>query len=262
MYPYWQKQTADKLLFSDIEWSRPERKDQAGKLAIIGGNKLSFAAIAESYQTAVSSGAGEVRVLVPDVLKKNIPVSMTDVTFAPSNNSGGFSNDAVSELNATDNWADVLLFPGDAGKNSQTAILFEEIIKKTDKPVVLTRDAVDLLQNSFSAILDNPQVVFVVSFAQIQRIFRAVYYPKILTFSMQLAQLVETLHKFTITYPVTIVTLHAEQVVIARDGQVITQAWSEPMLIWRGHTASRIATYLLWTPSKPMEAIATSLISS
>ena len=76
---------------------------------------------------------------------------------------------------------------------------------------------------------------------------------------MQLMQLVESLHKFTITYPVTIVTFHQNQLIIAHDGNIITQEFDQPMAIWRGITASRAASYLLWNPKQPLEAIATSM---
>ena len=65
---YWQQQTASKPLFPDIEWSKPEQRALAGRLGIIGGNKLGFAAVAEAYSTAHDSGVGEVRVLLPDAL--------------------------------------------------------------------------------------------------------------------------------------------------------------------------------------------------
>lgn len=256
--PHWRKQTPTAPLFPDVEWNRPERRDLAGKLGIIGGNSLSFAAVAESYRIAKETGAGEVRVLLPDALRSKIPAAMVDVTFGATTVSGGLAA-AKIEMLALEHWADALLLCGDAGKNSQTAILYEELVTRCERPIVLTRDAIDLLQNSFAAILGNPRVVFVLSFAQLQRLFRAVYYPKMLTFSMQLAQLVETLHKFTVTYPVTVVTLHAEQLIIAQGGEVITQNWSDPMRIWRGHTAARAASYLLWTPQAAMRAVAASV---
>lgn len=256
---YWQKQTIEAPLFPDVEWNRPERRDQAGKLGIVGGSKLGFAAVAESYQVAIETGAGEARVLLPDALKKSVPPQMSDVIFGPTTNSGGLAAEAKSELQALADWSDVLLFAGDAGKNSQTAILYEEIIARNDKPIVLTRDAIDLVQNSFAGLLEKPEVVLVGSFAQVQRIFKEVYYPKVLTFSMQLAQFVEVMHKFTLTYPLTIMTLHAEQIVIARGGEVVTQAWSEPMRIWRGHTAARAASFLLWTPQAPLKALSASI---
>ena len=80
-----------------------------------------------------------------------------------------------------------------------------------------------------------------------------------LTFSMQLMQLVETLHKFTAIYPVTIVVLHRENLIVAHGGEVTTTKWDNPMAIWRGHPATRIASYLMWTPNQPLEAISTSL---
>lgn len=258
---YWHRQAAGSALFPDIEWNRPERRDQAGRLGIVGGNKLGFSAVADSYAIASESGVGEVRVLLPDALRKSVPPSMTDVLFAPTNHSGGLANEAATELASLSEWADVLLFSGDAGKNSQTAILYESLITKREKPSVITRDAIDLLQNSFQSILDNPQVTFVASFAQVQRLFRAVYYPKMLTFSMQLAQFVEVLHKFTLTYPVSVVTLHAEQLIIAHGGEVVSQVWNDPMRIWRGHTAARAASYLVWTPQAPLKALASSIVS-
>ena len=59
-------------LFPDVEWSRPEQRTMRGRLGIIGGNKLGFAGVAEAYTTALQAGAGEVRVLLPDILKKTM----------------------------------------------------------------------------------------------------------------------------------------------------------------------------------------------
>lgn len=258
-YSFWRRQEKSKPLFPDIEWNRPERRDQAGRLAVIGGNKLGFAAAADGYRIAQEAGVGAVRVLLPDALKKSVPSSMTDVLFAPTNPSGGLASEAIRELKTLDGWADAVLFIGDAGKNSQTAAVYEEIVASSNKPIVLTRDAIDLMQNNFSVILDKPNLVFIASFAQLQKLFRSVYYPKIITFSMQLAQLVDTLHKFTITYPVTLTVFHAEHLIIAQGGEVITQAWDEPMVIWRGLTAARAASYLVWSPEAPLAAVAASI---
>lgn len=258
---FWHRQEPGKPLFPDVEWNKPERRDQAGKLGIIGGNKLGFLAVAESYQEALKAGVGEARVLLPDILKKSVPTVMTDVLFAPTNQSGSLANEALNEALALEKWADVLLLCGDAGRNSQTSIVYEELIKKSEIPVVLTRDAIDLVQNSLQEILDNPRVVFVASLAQVQKIFRAIYYPKMITFSIQLTQLVETLHKFTITYPVTICVFHVDNLIIAHGGEVVTQKWDAPMAIWRGIVGARAASYLIWSPETPLAAISTAISS-
>lgn len=257
MHSYWQKQSSTKPLFPEIEWNKPEQRSHAGKLAIIGGNKLGFVAIRDAYEVASELGAGQIRAVLPDVLKRTIPPSVSDTIFVPSNPSGGFSREALPEFQAACAWADLCLLIGDAGRNSETAMSLEALLE-SDSRVVITRDAVDLLMPAMGRCVDRENTTFVISFAQLQKIFQSVYYPKIISFSMQLMQLVETLHKFTITYPVTIVTFHQNQLILARDGQVISQEFDQPMAIWRGITATRAATYLLWNPTKPLEAIAAS----
>ncbi len=260
MYSYWQKQSSTKPLFPDIEWSRPEQRSHAGKLAIIGGNKLGFAAVNDTYNTSVEVGAGQIRAILPDSLKKSIPASISDAVFIASNSIGGFSRDALPELMAACDWAEVCLVVGDTGRNSETAMALERLVRTHHGHLVITRDAVDLLKPISQTVIEREKTTLVLSFAQLQKLFQTVYYPRILSFSMQLMQLVDALHKFTITYPVTIVTFHQGQLIVAHEGQVVSQEFSEPMLIWRGVTAARAASYLLWNPTKPLESITTSFM--
>ena len=156
---YWRKQEKSKPLFPDIEWAKPEQRAQRGRLGIIGGNKLGFAGVAEAYQTALSAGAGEVRVVLPDALKRSIPPAMTDVVFAPSNPSGSLARDAIHELRSLDEWSTGLLLAGDAGRNSETAIVYSDLLESYDGPLVATRDAVDLIRNDAEAIATRPRTV-------------------------------------------------------------------------------------------------------
>lgn len=259
-FDYWRKQVPGTPLYPDIEWSRPEQRSMAGRLGIIGGNKLGFAGVAEAYSVATKAGVGEVRVLLPDALRKEIPPVITDAVFAASNTSGSLARDAYGDMHALGAWSTGILLVGDAGRNSETAIVYEDFIRDYSGQLVITRDAVDLVKNSSSVLVERPDTLLVVSFAQLQKLFQSVYYPRILTFSMQLTSLVETLHKFTITYPVGIMVLHKEQLVIARDGQVVTMAWPNPMAIWRGSVAARATVYWLWHRGKLLEAVTTSLL--
>lgn len=260
-YSYWKKQTADQPLFPDIEWSKPEQRAQAGKLGIIGGNKLGFAGVAEAYGIAKETGVGEAKVLLPDALRKTIPKVITDALFADTNPSGSLSKDALPDMKTLGGWAQSILLVGDAGRSSETAIAYEQFIADYHGQLVVTRDAIDLVKNSSQLLVERPDTVLVASFAQLQKLFQSVYYPKVLTFSMQLTNLVEALHKFTITYPVTLVTLHKDTLLISCGGEVITMPWANPMAIWRGSVAARAACYWLWNPNKPSAAIATSVVS-
>lgn len=257
---YWQQQEPAKPLFPDIEWNKPEQRAYAGKLGVIGGNKLGFVAVGEAYSLALDAGVGEVRVLLPDVLRKTIPSIITEAHFAASNPSGGLARDAAADMHALGQWSSGILLIGDAGRNSETAILYDDFVKDYKGQLTITRDAFELFKQTLDTIVERENTLLVLSFAQLQNLFKGVYYPKILTFSMQLQQLVEALHKFTITYPVTITTFHQNQLIVAHAGQVVTMPWDNPMAIWKGSVATRAASYLLWTPTKPLEAITASLL--
>jgi NAD(P)H-hydrate repair Nnr-like enzyme with NAD(P)H-hydrate dehydratase domain len=257
---YWHTQDPANPLFPDIEWSKPEQKSLAGSLLIIGGNKLGFAAVATAYESALKAGIGQCRVVLPDVLKKSIDSSTFDCVFAASNPSGGFSKDAIGELKAYMAWADGVLFIGESGRNAETAIAYEQLLG-IDRHIILTRDALDLVRRQASQWLENPQLCAVATFAQLQKIFQEVHYPKMLLFRMQLAQLVEALHKFTITYPAKIVTLHQGQLIVAHDGEVSTTPCEDNLVIWRGLVATRAGVYVVQHPAKQFEALTSAVVT-
>lgn len=258
---YWLRQEPPKPLFPDVAWSRPEQRAQAGRLGIVGGSNGMITAPAQSYETARKAGAGEVKVLLPDVMKRKLPPTMTDVTFGTSNPSGSLARDAANDLLAFGQWADGVLLIGDAGRNSETAIIYEQFTADYHGPLTVTRDAIDLLKNTYQNLAERPDTLLVASFAQAQKLFQTLYYPKVLTFSMNLTAFVEAVHKFTLTYPVALAVLHAEHLVVAHDGRVSTTPWDSAMAIWRGETATRAAVYWLWNKSKAFEAVTTSLVA-
>ncbi len=258
-YDYWQKQKPGAPLFPQIEWDKPEQKSLAGKLLIVGGNAHGFASVAQAYADAQKAGAGECRVILPDALKQKIGSSVLDCVYVPTNTSGGITKDSLPQLKAATSWANAVLLIGDAGRNSETAIVYEQLLQAfPDKITVVTRDALDLIKPQWPSLLQQPSIVFIATFAQLQKIFQSVYYPKTLLFSMQLTNLVEALHKFTITYPATVVTFHQNQLIAARGGKVSTTPWENPMLIWRGSVAAKAAVYTMQKPTQVFEAITTS----
>jgi len=259
-HPYWHKQTQAAPLYPDIEWSRPEQRSQKGHLGIIGGNKLGFAGVAEAYGVSTQAGVGEVRVLLPDALKKSIPPVMTDVIYGSTNPSGSLAKDSLTEMKALGDWATGILMIGDAGRNSETAIVYEDFLRDYSGPLTITRDAIDLIKNASASVVERPNTLLVVSFAQLQKLFQLIYYPKVLTFSMQLTGLVEAVHKFTITYPVSLTVLFKEQLIVASGGEVTSTPWDNPMAIWRGSTATKAAVYWLWNPKKTLESVTASLL--
>jgi NAD(P)H-hydrate repair Nnr-like enzyme with NAD(P)H-hydrate dehydratase domain len=254
---FWQKQDTDRPLFPDFEWQKPENKRLAGNVLIIGGNQHGFAAVAMNYQAALDAGAGSVRTLLPDALEKIVKEKLPDTLFLPSNISGGFSREGLEQALAAVEWAESVVLIGDTGQNSETGLLLEKILMESDKPITITRDAVDLLKNTGEPLMNRPNTTLVVSFGQLQKLFQSVYYPKVLTFSQNLAQTVENLHKFTLTYPVTIELFHKDMLIAAHASEVISQQFSNPTLVWSGKLATKSAVYQMWG-NNPLEAIASS----
>ena len=159
---------------------------------------------------------------------------------------------------------DYNLLIGDLSKNTVTGRAIGEVCLKTTRPVLVTRDAVDLLlENSPERVLMNQQIVLMASLAQLQKLLRAMYYPKMLTLSQSLVQVAETLHKFTLSYPVKIVTFQGGQILIAESGKVaavpLEKTGFSPVTLWSGELAVKIMIYNLFNPNNFMDATTSAM---
>jgi hypothetical protein len=260
--PYWHKQAAGQPLFPDLAWSRPQNRNQAGKLLIIGGNAHGFAAAGEAYSAATDAGIGTARVLLPDSLQKTVGKVFAAGEYAPSTPSGSFSKKALAELLELAGWADGLLLAGDFGHNSETAVALEQAVSKYAGQLTLTKDATDYFVKAPLALLRRDKTLLVLSFAQLQKLATGARFTKAFTFNMDLLRLVETLHEFTLQYPAAVIVKHLDTIFVAVGGQVSSTKLSEDLEIWRVRTAASAAVWWLQNPAKPFEAFCTALISA
>jgi len=258
---YWLRQTADKPLFPELAWSRPENRQQAGKLLIVGGSLHGFAAPAEAYATAVKAGIGTGRVLLPDAVRKVVGRFLENGEFAPSTPSGSFSQKALDELLLQSSWADAVLFAGDLGRNSETAILLEKFLAKSPLPITLAKDAIDYVVSAPQTIVQRPNTLLVLSLSQLQRLGTATKTPRPITFSMDLLHLVEWLHQFTLAHQPHIIVKHLNHILVAADGRVSSTTLAQDKPIWRVQTAAKASVWWLQNPSKTLESVTASLIN-
>lgn len=255
---YWYRQ-GDQPLFPDLLWSRPENKQFAGKLLVVGGHAHGFAAPAEAFAVAEQSGVGVARVILPDHLRSQLTKvqgAAVGAEFAPSTPSGGFGSKALAEILAASNWADAALLAGDFGRNSETAIVLEKLASKSSEPLVITKDAVDYFTSASSSILNRSNTCVVLTIAQLQKLAQDAKFPKAFTFSMDLLQLVEALHEFTTEFSLYIVVRHLDTVLVAVNGLVSTTKVDQGLEdSWRVSTAAKVAVWWLQNPSKPFESL-------
>jgi len=280
---YWKK---DYSPSEKILWNVPEMK--TGILQVVGGNSQNFSTEIRQVEFLNSLNLQEVRLLLPDSLRKSIP-PVPGVNFSASTESGSF--DKSRELSAAFVDADATIVLGDVSKNSITSVALTEAIKNcspslsldgsendgdfatkprpgksltSDKLVVLTRDAVDALAESANEFIERDNLVVVASLVQIQKLLHALLYPKMVMLSQPIFPVIETLHKFTLSYKTTILTFHQGQIIVAFNGEVVTipieKTSFSPLSLWAGTLACKVAALNLWNPNESLEATATAIM--
>jgi NAD(P)H-hydrate repair Nnr-like enzyme with NAD(P)H-hydrate dehydratase domain len=255
---FWQRQV-DKPLFPELEWSRPETKQQAGKLLIIGGSATGFVEPSEAYTAAEKAGIGISRMLLPDSLRKYVGKTFTAGELAPTTPSGSFGKAALASFVDEAAWADGVLLAGGIGRNSETAILLESFLEKYHGQITLTKDAADVFCQQPISILHRPNTLLVMSMGQLRRLGSEARFPRAFTSEMDLVQLVDALHEFTKRFTLSIITRHQNQFVVATAGQVSTTKLREEQPIWRLRTAATASVWWIQNPSKTFEAFTAAL---
>lgn len=258
-FDYWQKQV--KPLHPDLAWNIPEQK--TGRINVIGGNSQNFATVIRTSEfLSHNFPLQKVVTVLPDVLRHKLP-PLDNLIFTPSTNSGAFAKSFDLEKIFTG--SDFNLILGDLSHNAETAIAITDAIKASEAPIAITRDTIDLLAPTFGQIITHPQLFLIGSMSQLQKVFRALYYPRMIMLAQPLVPVIETLHKFTLTYSnLTVLTFHQDNIIIAHNGQVVTTNIKDttysPISLWSGQLASKITALNLFNPNKPLGATTAAIL--
>ena len=244
----------------DLTWNIPEQKQ--GIVNIIGGNSQNFRTEVRTAEFMTANyPIKEVRLALPSALKNSLP-DLPNLVFLPSTDSGSFNES--QELSDVFNSADFNLLLGDLSKNSVTGTAVASACRRSEKMTLLTRDTVDIVaDNGPERTLMNENLIFFTSMAQLQKLLRAVYYPKMLLLTQSLVQVSEVLHKFTLSYPVKLVTLHDGQILLAENGIIrvvsIKESSYSPVTIWSGELAAKMTVLNLFNPNNFIQASITAI---
>lgn len=253
---YWHKQTADKPLFPDMLWSRPENRAFAGKLLVVGGNAHGFAAPAEAYRCTEQAGIGVVRTLLPDAIRKYVGKAFDAGDFAPSTPSGSFAQKALAELLDLAGWADAVLLAGDFGRNSETAILLEKFAGKYKGTLAVAGDSADYFLATPGPLLDRPNTLLVLDSSQLQKLAVGAHFTQAFTSQLDFLHFIELLHDFSSRHAAHLLVERLGQYFVATQGQVSTTPAGGLSVL---QSASQATVWWLQNPDKPFEALTTSL---
>ncbi len=254
----WLRQTPDKPLFPDLIWAKPENQRFAGKLLIVGGNMHGFAAPAEAYTAASKAGIGASKVLLPDKLQKTVGRAFPEAEFAPSNSSGGFSQLSLDHLLEMGDWADGVLLAGDFGRNSQTAVLLEKVVDIYEGLITVSGDGLDYFLGSKSTLLGRNHTILVINLGKLQKLAKNNRPSTPVLHNMTLHELVTVLADWTNSSPVSFITKHADNLIMAQGGRVSTTL-SKTESNWQVELAAYASIWSLQNPQKLFEALTTSV---
>ncbi len=258
MMDYWIKQTSEQPTFPDLLWSRPERRDQAGKLLVVGGNKYGFSAPASGYTHAVKAGIGTARVVIPNSLQRTVQKLFPQAEYAASTPSGSFASSSLGELLDLAAWSDGVLFAGDLGRNSETAVLLEAFLSKHTDPITLVGDALDHFVASPQVILSRPDTTLVLTMATLQKLVAHSKFPSAFTQDMGLVPFVRLLHEFSKLHAANVITCLDDTIVVAVSGNVSTTPVDNKTL---AEMAAYASVWWIQHPTRPFEALTTAAVS-
>jgi hypothetical protein len=251
----------EKNPYKDLYWNIPDEQKQ-GSVVVVGGNGANFITPIRTAEFLEKTfPLKEVRLALPDVLRNKLP-NLPNLKFLASTDSGSFADG--KEIKSAVDEADFGLLIGDFSKNSITAVQLQSACLSSDKPLLLTRDAIDLITDeSLERILMRENIILMGSLVQLQKVFKMVYYPKMIMLSQSLLQITEAIHKFTLSYPVSIITLHDGQVIVAKNGIInvipIDKVGVTPMALWSGEVAGKIVAMNIFSPNSFLEATTAGL---
>jgi hydroxyethylthiazole kinase-like uncharacterized protein yjeF len=128
----------------------PRRKSDAnkgdcGKLLIVGGSRGMAGAVCLAARAAGRSGAGLVKVAVPEPIWDLVATKLDEALTAgwPATRGGGFSEKALDPLMESAAWSDVVVFGPGLGTDPQTVAVVREAVRRITKPLVLDADGLN-----------------------------------------------------------------------------------------------------------------------
>lgn len=262
---YWRKQSQP--LFDNLLWNIPEQK--TGHIAVVGGNSQNFSTVVRISEFINQTfPVKTLTTVLPDALRGKLP-PLPNLDFLPSTESGSFAKSRQLELAISN--PDATLIIGDLSRNSATAVALSDAITSSmpqdetlPNLLVLARDSIDLLASEAGRWLSRPNTVIIASMAQLQKLFRAIYYPRMILLSQPLIPTLETLHKFTLTYPATLLTFHQDNIIVAQGGEVSTTHLVDtdysPISLWSGQLAARVTALNLYNPKQNFAATTAAIL--
>ncbi len=251
MQQNWQTQKNEPL-FPDILWSRPENRNGAGKLLIVGGSADNLANVAQSYTMAEQAGVGACFLLVPESLQKvtkNIPF----IHYGPANRSGSFAERSLSEMLDLAKNVDGIMLAGNMGKNSETSLTLDKFLSKYRGLLGINSSSLESLSLGWQSLLARDNTILEIDIKTLQQIGISLSFDKPITSDSPNWLIAESLSKISMNFPTTLALYTNSTIWLAQGSQVIACDQQK-------YNFCKGMVWAIQQPKKQLQAIATSII--
>ncbi len=247
-----QKQTHEPL-YPKVLWNRPVAARSAGRLLVLSGHSSDLITPQTIHQAAVAAGIGDCRVVLPDKVRKlvgDLPMA-SYVPSSPSGSLGRASLAAILDI-ATD--YDVIAIGGGLSQNSETTMLVESLLAETDKPVILSDDALVLMKHQLKAIAQRPNSLILTDMVGLIKASGALGVPVTIRRDGGIMNKVEILRNYLAAGKASYVVVGTELIVGVENTVSVTPYQLDAAAI-QGLATGVLGTF--WTQSQSYEGLTT-----
>ncbi len=150
----------DNVVVKDFSKILPKRRSDShkgtyGRVGIIAGSIGMTGACALSSMAALKSGSGLVYGIIPNTLNTILSIKLTEVVFKPvlDNGKGYFIYDSIDQIKDFLESIDVIAIGPGIGTNRETVKVVEEVLRVSEKPVVLDADGLNCISSNPNVLL-------------------------------------------------------------------------------------------------------------
>lgn len=156
-YKYGDYSIIDKEMVDKIipKRERDAHKGTYGRVGIIGGSKGMTGAVILATKSCLRSGSGLVYSMVPESISHIIELSVTESISIPikDGDNGHFNARSIESLKEATNKMDCLVLGPGMGVDKERVELIKNILRYTDKPIVLDADGINCVSKDKDALL-------------------------------------------------------------------------------------------------------------
>ncbi len=236
---------------SKMSWQKPERRDQAGRVVIIGGFNSKLKDTNSVYSTTIASGVGSASVLVPESLARAFKIKSLDLVGLHLDHYFGLTDQGEQVLKEELHFADALIVT-DTGSNSQTSLKLSKIVSDLLIPVTLSLESAPFLASHSPELLQNPRLTAILTLPTLQKVIKnlslSVHKPILTT--TQPNQKTELLAEVQAQLPTRLVLIDDGLVYCSDQDSYIRR----DLNLSSQELAAKLTAWSIWTPTESVLA--------